>query len=312
MTCNGHPAMERPGTWYFEPISHDLIVGSILEEIVYRGKTRYQEVQILRLSGFGLCLALDGKTQSSELDEHIYHEALVHPVLVMHHAPGQVFIGGGGEGATLREVLRHPSVKRAVMVDLDREVVEICKRYLPSHHRGAFDDPRAELVFGDARAYLADTKDSFDVIVLDLADPIEGGPAYLLYTREFYQIALARLNPGGLLVTQAGSTSPVNCVEAFTPIVHTMASVFSNVYSYTTFVPAFGGPWGFAIGHTDPGAEPPTADGVDGLLQRRPVEGLRFYDGVTHQGMFALPAYLRAGIQAETRVATDENPVFVP
>ena len=303
--------MEKPGRWYFEPLTHDLIVGSILEEIVYSGRTRYQDVQILRLSGFGLCLVLDGKTQSSELDEYIYHEALVHPALVMHHGPKLVFIGGGGEGATLREVLRHPGVEKAVMVDLDREVVEICRRYLPRHHREAFDDPRVELVFGDARAYLADTGDTFDVIVLDLADPIEGGPAYLLYTREFYQTALARLNPGGLLVTQAGSTSPVNHTEAFTPIASTMASVFPSVLSCTVFVPAFGGPWGFVIGTTDRAVESLPAEVVDGLLRKRLVEGLRFYDGITHQGMFALPTYLRAGIQAETRVATDQDPVFV-
>jgi len=303
--------MEKPGRWYFEPIAHDLIVGSILEEIVYSGRTCYQDVQILRLSGFGLCLVLDGKTQSCELDEHIYHEALVHPALVMHHGPKRVFIGGGGEGAALREVLRHRGVEKAVMVDLDREVVEICRRYLPRHHQGAFDDPRAELVFGDARAYLADTGDSFDVIVLDLADPIEGGPAYLLYTREFYQTALDRLNPGGLLVTQAGSTSPVNHTEAFTPIARTMASVFPSVLSYTAFVPAFGGPWGFVIGTTARTVGPLSADAVDGLLRKHLVEGLRFYDGITHQGMFALPAYLRAGIEAETRVATDRDPLFV-
>jgi spermidine synthase len=303
--------MAQAGRWYFEPIRPDLIVGSALDEVIYKGKTRYQDVQILRLSGFGLCLVLDGKTQSAEADEYIYHEALVHPSLVAHTRPERVFIGGGGEGATLREVLRHRSVRRVVMVDLDREVVEICRRFLPGHHQGAFDDPRAELVFGDARAYLNDTRESFDVIILDLADPIEGGPAYLLYTREFYRVALARLSPGGILVTQAGATDPLSCEGGFSAIAHTVASVFPGTLVYTVFVPAFGSPWGFAVGLAEPLADAPTADEVDKRLRERLAKGTRFYDGITHVGMFSLPRYLREGLRQETRVATDEDPVFV-
>ena len=301
----------QSGRWYFEPIAPDLIVGSALEEVVYIGKTPYQDVQILRLSGFGLCLVLDGKTQSAEVDEHIYHEALVHPSLVAHPRPERVFIGGGGEGATLREVLRHRNVSKAVMVDVDREVVEICKRYLPKHHQGSFDDPRTGLVFGDARVHLENAPEPFDVIVLDLADPIEGGPAYKLYTREFYQMALAKLSPGGILVTQAGATSPLSHTEGFTPIGHTIASVFPKTLAYTVFVPAFGGPWSFVMGFKEPVPEALTADEVDKRLEGRLVQATRFYDGTTHEGMFALPKYLREGLQQEERVVTDDDPVFV-
>jgi len=303
--------MTQSGRWYFEAITPDLIVGSALEEIVYAGKTPYQDVQVLRLSGFGLCLVLDGKTQSAEIDEYIYHEALVHPSLLAHPEPRRVFIGGGGEGATLREVLNHQGVASAVMVDVDREVVEICKRYLPRHHRGSFDDSRAELVFGDARAHLEGAQEPFDVIVLDLADPIEGGPAYKLYTREFYQMALAKLSSGGILVTQAGATNPMSHTEGFTPISNTIASVFPKTLAYTVFVPAFGGPWGFVMGFKEPVPETLTADRVDRRLGERLDSPARFYDGVTHVGMFSLPRYLREGLEQETRVVTDDDPVFV-
>ena len=118
--------------------------------------------------------------------------------------PSVYLLVAGGEGGTLREVLSHKSVERAVMIDLDQQVVSLCREHLPKHHQGAFDDPRVQLLHEDARAYLAQPGEGFDVMVMDLVDPMEGGPAYLLYTREYYEIARARLNPGGILVTQSG------------------------------------------------------------------------------------------------------------
>jgi spermidine synthase len=129
---------------------------------------------------------LDEKIQSTESDEYIYHEALVHPSLLAHPNPKRVFIAGGGEGATAREVLRHKSVERVVMVDIDDIVCKTSKEFLPKHHRGAFDNPRYQLIIEDAKVWLQQTEEKFDVMVLDLADPVEDGPAYMLYTKEFY------------------------------------------------------------------------------------------------------------------------------
>ena len=156
---------------------------------------------------------MDGKTQSTERDEHIYHESLVHPAMLSHPNPRTVFIGGGGEGGTLREALSHRSVERAVMIDLDREVVELCRTYLPRHHQGSFDDPRVELLHQDAREYLANSRETFDVMVMDLVDPLEGGTAYLLYTTEYYDIIKARLGPQGVMVTQSGPSGLLSYQE---------------------------------------------------------------------------------------------------
>jgi spermidine synthase len=304
--------MVHSGRWYYEVITPYLLTAISLEDVVYSGKSRYQQVQILRLSGYGLTLVLDGKTQSSEADEHIYHEALVHPTLFSCNSPlKRVFIGGGGEGATLREVLRHRSVEQAVMVDIDGEVLDVCRRFLPNHHQGAFDDPRTKLIIGDARGNLADAREPFDTIVLDLADPIEGGPAYKLYTREFYQMAYSKLNPGGVLTTQSGAASPLLCDEALTPIAHTIAQVFPETRIYTVFIPAFNGPWSFVMGIKEPVSRPLAPAHVDRLVTQRLSQPTRFYDGLSHEGMFALPRYLRDGLANETRVVTDDNPVFV-
>ncbi len=117
---------EISGKWYVETIFPDLAVMLRVQEVLYSGKTEYQNVEVLESAVFGRSLVLDGKTQSTERDEHIYHEALVHPSMLMHPQPRTVFIGGGGEGGTLREVLSHHTVERVVMVDLDREVVDLC------------------------------------------------------------------------------------------------------------------------------------------------------------------------------------------
>ncbi len=304
--------MSLEGKWFFELITPDLVMMYRVKSYVYSGQTEYQSVEILETESLGHSLVLDGKTQSTTFDEHIYHEALVHPAMLLHPNPQSVFIGGGGEGATLREALAHPPVERVTMVDLDAQVVELSRRHLPTHSAGAFDDPKTRLLHEDARGYLENTQDRYDVMILDLVDPLEEGTAYTLYTREFYETALGRLNPGGILVTQSGPGSPLNHKECFTAIVHTLSGLAAKVLPYSTYVASFVTPWTFTMALVDGEARTPEGpEDVDGLIRERFGRKLRFYDGETHRHMFSLPSYLRAGIESETRVVTDENPVFM-
>ena len=279
--------------------------------VLYSGKSKYQSIEVLENECFGRCLVLDGKTQSAQFDEFIYHQSLVQPTMVAHPKPEKVFIGGGGEGATAREVLRHNTVKQVTMVDLDQEVVEICQKYLPEHHQGAFDDSRLTLKFDDAYKYLQNTEEQFDVIVLDLCDPMDNGPAYLLYTLDFYSMIRDRLTLGGLLVTQSGPASLINHTEVFTAINHTLHQVFSVVAPYSTHVQSFGETWGFNVASLGGNPANLTPEEVNYRLSTRGVSNMDYYDGVTNQSMFALPAYLRAGIAAENRIITTENPLFI-
>ena len=176
----------------------------------------------------------------------MYHEALVQPALCAHPHPSKVFIGGGGEGATLREVMKHSSVTVGTMCDIDEEVVALCKQHLPTHHKGSFDDARAELVFTDAKAYV-EANGPWDVIILDLADPLECGPAFALYTQEFYRTCLDKLTPHGILVTQAGPCDLTTCRDVFTPVYATLRSVFPHVFPYGIYIPSFGHEWGFVL-----------------------------------------------------------------
>lgn len=298
------------GKWLIETVYPDLAVMLRVRQVLFSGKTEYQQVEILESDLYGRSLVLDGKTQSTERDEHIYHQALVHPAMILHPEPVSIFIGGGGEGGTLREVLSHGSVERVVMIDLDRQVVELCREHLPNHHAGSFDDRRLQLLHQDARGYLAEPGEKFDVMVMDLVDPMEGGPAYLLYTRQYYEIAKTRLKPGGILVTQSGPAGLLSHHECFTTINRTLSVTFAYCLPCQVHVPAFQTLWGFNIASDSP-LPVLDAEEADHRIAQRLGRNLEFYDGESHLSMFNLPKFLRTGIANETRINLDESPVFM-
>jgi len=299
-----------PDKWFQDRISQNLIQLHSIEEVLYTGRTKFQAIDIIRSGSYGKLLVLDDKIQSSEVDEFVYHEALVQPPMVTHPRPESVFIAGGGEGATLREVLSHNTVKRAVMVDIDEEVITICKRFLPDHNRGSFQDKRAEVYYTDAREYLAECEDTFDIIIIDLPEPIEKGPAYLLYTREFYQLVQRRLTTNGIISVQAGSAAWTE-LENFTAVNHTLRSVFPIVCPYQTDIPSFGGPWGFCLASSNLSPVLLSADEIDSRISTRSLHSLRFYDGLTHQGLFSLPKHLRNELAKPGKLITDNNPLYM-
>lgn len=297
--------------WFFEtttPVEGHM--HAIVRTLV-QARTKFQLVEIMETASYGKALVLDGRIQSSQADEFIYHEALVHPgLLAVDGPPRAALVIGGGEGATLREILKYPSIERAVMVDIDEEVVGLCRRHLPEMHRGAFDDRRVEVRHEDARAFLEKTGERFDLITSDLVEPLEEGPACLLYSREFYRIVHDRLTPGGVFTMQAGMTK-VGETGFFTAIHRTLREVFPVVAGYQTFVSCFGTPWGFLLASRKVDPRGQDAAAVDRLIAERVKGALEYWDGETHQHAFALPRHLRKAIAAETRIVTDAHPLIV-
>jgi spermidine synthase len=310
--------------WFFEPTT--AVEGHMhaIRRTIVEAQTKFQHMEIMETPAYGKVLVLDGRIQSSQAEDFIYHEALVHPgMLASERAPESGLVIGGGEGATLREILRYPTVKRAVMVDIDGEVVDLCKRHLPEMHQGAFDDPRSEVRNEDARGYLEKTAERFDFITVDLVEPLEEGPACLLFTKEFYTLVRDRLTPGGAMTLQAGMTK-FGELDFFTSIHRTLREVFPVVAAYQTFISCFGTPWGFitATKKVDPRRQDIAA--VDRLIADRirgskgatppsnsPGGSLGYWDGQTHQHAFHLPKHIRAAIDAQTRVVTDAHPLIV-
>jgi spermidine synthase len=230
-------------------------------EVDYQGTTPYHEVLIGHTEAYGKCLFLCGSVQSSASDEGLYHTALVQPAMFTHPAPRRVLIAGGGEGATLREVLRHRSVTRAVMVDIDREVVELCKRYLPEWHQGSFEDPRAEVVIADIFEWLPTLEPgSFDVVLLDLEDPLSDGVAQRTFTDGFYRMVDRVLAPGGIVVTQAGELDHQD-TRNMRAIRTTLGQVWPHTRPMRVGIPCFGCDWAiFMASHTPIPHRPPDLD----------------------------------------------------
>jgi spermidine synthase len=282
---------------------------SVVERVLYSGRTKYQEVDVAVNDDYGKMLVLDGKLQSSTSDEFIYHEMLVHPALVTHGNPRDVLIIGGGEGATLREVLRYRSVRSATMVDIDGEVVEVCEKYLPEMHQGSFRDPRTRLVIGDGREHLRRTDERFDAIIVDATDPIEGGPSRLLYTLEFYELARSRLREGGILSTQG--TSTFYNARTFATIVNTMSRVFPHVRGYQASIPSYISDWGFVVGSLGRDPASVTPEEAEARARELGLPELNYYEPAHHPHYFWLPPRVRRILAEERGISRDEEPVSV-
>ncbi len=297
----------RADLWISEYITPWDIYQHGVSRVFCHKRTRFQDMYIVETGAYGKALVLDGKWQSSTGDEFIYHEALVHPPMLCHGSPRSVLILGGGEGATAREALRWKSIERVVMVDIDGEVVDACKEHLPEMHQGAFDDPRVEVLIRDALEVLDRPSDRFDIIISDLSDPIEEGPSFRLFTREYFEKVLGALADDGYLVVQAGPVSPAE-LALHARLATTIAAVFEHARSYTAHVPTYASPWGFTLASRRPIDARPEPEAIDRLLAERTTGGLRMLDGAAYLGMLQLPAHLRRAIDEETRVYTLSEP----
>lgn len=293
--------------WISEYITPwDIYVHGITEVLAYK-KTAYQDMYIIDTGVYGKALVLDGKWQSSTGDEFLYHEPLVHPAMIFHGSPSKVLVLGGGEGATIREVLRWQTVEQVAMIDIDGEVVEACRQHLPEMHANAFDDPRLKLVIGDALEFLDTSDEIWDVVISDLSDPIEEGPSFQLFTKEYFEKIFRVLTPGGFFIVQAGPVSPGE-MKLHTRIVNTMKQVFPYVQSYSSYVPTYGQPWGFVLASTEMINSRPDPETVNQLLREKTTGGFRMLDGTTLLGILQVPKHLREAIAAETEVYTLAKP----
>jgi spermidine synthase len=250
-----------PDLFYVEPQTLPASAGSLLlveesdpfdryayrlKNVLHSGRTAFQDVLIADTYNYGRALFLDGVIQSSQDDEALYHELLVQPALLRHPEPRDVLVLGGGEGATLREVLVHSAVRSCTMVDIDRELVELSRTHLQAWHRGVFEDPRVRLVAADGRAYVERDTAFYDVVIVDLVDMLEKGLAQPLYTRQFYELLKARLRPGAIVAVQGLEFSFLDD-KGHAALVRTLRRVFSEVYSYRELIPSFLAGWGFIV-----------------------------------------------------------------
>jgi spermidine synthase len=252
-------------------------------------QTRFQRMQIYDTPHYGKLFRLDGFNMTSEKEEFVYHENLVHPALTAHAAPKKALIIGGGDGGSSEEALKHPSVESLTMVEIDPDVVAVAKEHFQAVHNGVFDNPKLRILIDDGMKFVRETQERFDFIALDLNDPV--GPAAALYSLEFFQQLRTALAPGGALTLHLGS--PVAQPQRVADLAQRLNSVFRIVRVYTMYIPLYGSLWSMAVCSDKLDAKAFTADEIDRRIEQRKLQELRFYNGETHEGVFALPNYVR-------------------
>src|SRR5579862_7042391 len=230
--------------WYVEQSAPTEAHHHAIDNVYFAGRSEFQQVAVISTPVFGKMLILDGDTQSSQGDEKIYHESLVHPAMAGAADRSEVLILGGGEGATLREVLRSNAVRRCTMVDIDGLVVELSKKHLPEWSDGAFDDPRARVIVGDALAFMREDSDRYGVVISDLTEPLEDSPSNPLFNDGVFALVKARLAEGGIYVLQA-STAAFHNSSLHGKMARTLRKHYAHVASFFTHVPAFDTDWAF-------------------------------------------------------------------
>jgi spermidine synthase len=292
-----------PDLWINEILTPcDVWQHGVMRVLAHR-VTPFQEMYVVESGPYGKALILDGKWQTCTGDEFLYHEPIVHAPCALHGAPERVLIAGGADGGALREALNWSTLKEVVVADIDGDVVQACRELLPEIHQHAFDDPRVKIAVGDARDLIASTPQHWDVIIADLTDPIEEGPAYKLFTQEFFQLCRRALRPGGMFVNQAGSQSPP-LVDILVRVLKTISTVFEHTSLITANVPTYGSPWGLALAADGALNLRPDVEGIDRRLNEKLQGQLKMFDGEALLGMLQSPKYIRDRLAAETVVYT--------
>ena len=255
-------------------------------------RSEFQRIDVFENKWFGKTLALYGSLMVAENDHNAYNEMITHVPLFVHPQPKQTLIIGGGDCGALTEVMKHPEVEQCIMCELDEKVVKTAQRHFPALTEG-LSDPRAKLLFQDGKEFILNGNDKYDVVMLDLSDPI--GPAADLFQMPFHRAVFDRLNDGGILVAQA--ESPYFNQEAVASMYHNLSQIFPIVRLFTCFMPIYpSGYWSFLFCSKGP-------DPVRDLkIDRWDKLGLktRYYNIETHKAAFALPQFVKKIIDPAT------------
>jgi spermidine synthase len=263
-----------------------------IDELLYEAKTDHQHLMIFQNAVFGRVMVLDGIVQTTEKDEFIYHEMMAHVPILAHGHARRVLIVGGGDGGMLREVTRHRQVTHVTQVEIDAQVIDLCRRYLPDHSQGAFDDPRVDIVIDDGLGFVRQTDARFDVIISDSTDPI--GPGQALFQEDFYTACKRCLTPGGILVTQNGV--PFLQLDEVGTTARRIGRVFADWHFYSAAVPTYtGGIMAFAWGSDDKTLRHTTIEVLRSRFTAAEIK-TRYYTPEIHAASFALPRYILEAI----------------
>jgi len=273
------------------------------KQVLYRSSEDLQTVEVYETRDFGRLLRIDNFFQTSDKDEANYHEPLVHPAMIAHPNPQNILIIGAGDGGVLKNVLGYKNVKKAVLVEIDDQVIKVSKEFLPKVHGGSFDDPRSEVVIQDGLIFIDETTEKFDVVLLDLTDPI--GPAKALYTDAFYRKIKGVLRDEESVLA-LHTEYPRHYPGVFGRINRTLQGIFKEVSNGFNYVPIYGATMGFAYCSDRSNPKKMSLAQVEERLSEQTRE-LELYNSETHFGFLAEPNYVKEILAKEHEVITAER-----
>jgi spermidine synthase len=276
-------------TWFTEYHTEGSGLTLKVKEQLARKQSPYQLIEVFETVEFGNLLTLDGLVMITERDEHVYHEMMTHVPMLAHPAPKRVLVVGGGDGGCLREIVRHPQLEKVTQVEIDGDVVDLCKKYFPDVAQ-AYKHPKVELVIGDAIDYLRRYKGEFDVAIIDGSDPV--GPAVGLFDRSFFEDVFDALKSGGLMSCQIGS--PLYSLDRIASTLKHWRSIFAEARPYLAHIPTYpSGVWSLGLASKEPGG---TSVKPDEVRFRTISNALKYYNLDIHRGSFALPSEIARAI----------------
>lgn len=274
-----------------EWLTSDIVHGFASRRTPEATQSAFQRLEWNETVSLGRTLSLDGTFMLSERDEFIYHECMVHVPALAHPSPRNAFVMGGGDGCTARELLKHKSIDRIVIAELDPAVIASCRQRLASINHGSLNQSRVEIITGDAMKTLTDQSGTFDLIIMDLTDPGEdgGSPANALYSKACFQLIRSKLSCDGLMTAHIGSA--FYHADRFSKTLAELRNVFPHVAAYKAFMPIYGAEWGMACASSQTDPRTLSDAEISYRLSVRAITDLRFYTPRVHASLFAWPAY---------------------
>jgi len=267
--------------WYTEKQTESFGITAKVKETFVTEKTDFQDLAMIDTEEFGRMLVLDGMVMTTIKDEFVYHEMVAHPALYTHPNPKHVLVVGGGDGGVIREVLKHPQVEKAVLVEIDGKVIEYSKKYLPEI-AGELDNPRVEVIVGDGFMHIHEAKDKYDVVMVDSTEPV--GPAAPLFERGFYQGIFEALKEDGIFVAQ--TDNPWFKADLIQKVNKDVKEIFPIVRVFAANVPTYpSGLWTFTMGSKK-------YDPLEVDETQIPEINTKYYSPRLHKAAFALPKFV--------------------
>jgi len=271
----------------------------VMDKIIRKEKSKYQNIEVFDNELFGRVLALDGIYQTSIEDEFYYHEMMVHPALIVSRKRERILIIGGGDLGTARRVLQYPEVEHVDLVEIDENVVDLCEKVIPEIGEDAWDDERLYVKIMDGIEYVKEYSPQllkYDVIIIDGSDPV--GPAEVLITKEFYQDCYNILENDGILITQSGS--PFSMKKSFYQNVKTLQKVFDDTYPYFAPVPLYtNGNWSYIMAIKGIDLHPLGLRRPSMNIWKQIKEKCNYYNEQIHTASFTLPESIKRDLFPE-------------